>query len=144
LTLQASYLARHDIQLSPGGDTIREAGTYSQYSSALPHWRSLAHLDFDRGPWHLSYSNQLIGGYVECNLVFFEDGVYCRRVNEVLYHDVEAAFTIRSALTLRLGVTNLTNVQPPFLNFGTDANTDTSIYRLIGRTLFASVRYQLH
>jgi iron complex outermembrane receptor protein len=144
LTVQASYLARHDTQLFPGGDITREAGTYSPYSSALPHWRSLAHVDFDRGPWHLSYSNQFVGGYGECNFVDFQSAQYCRRVESVLYHDIETALTVRDALTLRFGVTNFTNVQPPFLNFGTDANTDTSIYRLLGRTFFAALRYQLY
>jgi iron complex outermembrane receptor protein len=144
LSVRASYLRRHDAQLFHGGDTVREAGTYSSYASALPHWRSLAHVDFDRGPWHLSYSNQWIGGYTECGLVFFIEGRYCRSVEGVFYHDVEAALTIRTSLTLRLGVTNLTDRQPPFLDFGTDANTDTSIYRLLGRTFFAGVRYRLH
>jgi iron complex outermembrane receptor protein len=144
LSIQASYLARHDTQLFPGGDIIREAGTYSTYAAALPRWRSLAHVDFDRGPWHFSYSNQWIGGYTECNFVNFQDGEYCRRVDDVFYQDVEAALTIRTSLTLRLGVNNLTNQQPPFLNFGTDANTDTSTYRLLGRTFFVAVRYKMN
>jgi iron complex outermembrane receptor protein len=144
LAMQASYLARHDTQLFPGGDTTREAGTYSTYAAALPHWRSLAHVDFDRGPWHFSYSNQWIGGYAECNYVDFQDGKYCRRVDHVFYHDAEAALTLRTSFTFRFGVNNFTNQQPPFLVFGTDANTDTSIYRLLGRTYFVAVRYKLN
>jgi outer membrane receptor protein involved in Fe transport len=77
-------------------------------------------------------------------LVFLTGTEYCRSVEGAFYHDVEAALAIRTSLTLRLGVTNLTDRQPPFLAYGTDANTDTSIYRLLGRTLFAGVRYQLH
>lgn len=144
LSIQASYLARHDTQLFPGGDTTLEAGTYSTSAAALPHWRSLAHVDFDRGPWHFSYSNQWIGGYIECGLVEFQHGEYCRRVENVFYQDMEAALTIRPSLTLRLGVDNLTNKQPPFLNFGTDANTDTSTYRLLGRTFFIAVRCKMN
>jgi len=139
LSVQTSYMARNDTQLYPGGPTIHEAGTLD-----LPHWRSLAHLDFDRGPWHLSYSTQWIGGYTECYFVDFQDSPYCRRVENVFYHDVEAGLTFRSALTLRLGVNNLTDRQPPYRNFGSDANTDPSAYRLLGRTLFAALRYQLH
>ncbi len=139
LSVQTSYLARNDTQLYPGGPTIHEAGTLD-----LPRWRSLAHLDLDRGPWHSSYSTQWIGGYNECYFVFFQVSPYCRRVENVFYHDVEAGLTFRSALTLRLGVNNLTDRQPPYLNFGSDANTDPSAYRLLGRTLFAALRYQLH
>jgi iron complex outermembrane receptor protein len=143
LSIQASYLARHDTQLFPGGETTPEAGTYSASAAALPRWRSLAHVDFDRGPWHFSYSNQWIGGYAECGYVFFQQVQYCRRVDDVFYQDVEAALTIRNSLTLRLGVNNLTNQQPPFLNVN-GANTDTSTYRLLGRTFFVAVRYKIN
>jgi outer membrane receptor protein involved in Fe transport len=143
-SLQASYLAQHDTQLFPGSTTIHEAGTYSGYAQALPRWRSLAHLDFDRGPWHLSYSVQWIGGYQECNFVDFQDDPFCRPVENVFYHDVEAGFTPWPAFTARFGVNNLTDRQPPFLNFGNEANTDTTTYRLLGRTFFAALRYQFH
>jgi outer membrane receptor protein involved in Fe transport len=43
-----------------------------------------------------------------------------------------------------LAVANLTDRQPPYLNFGNEANTGTSTYPLLGRTLFAALRYQLH
>jgi len=143
LSVMASFLARHDTQLFPGTPAVHEAGTYSPYASALPRWRSLAHVDYDRGHWHASYSTQWIGGYTECGDVEFQDYPYCRRVENVFYHDVEVGYTILSGLRLRLGTTNLTNRQPPFLNFGNEANSDTTTYRLLGRTLFAAVRYQL-
>ena len=85
---------------------------------------------------------QFIGSYNECNYVDFQDDPYCHRVQSVWYHDAEAAFSVRSGPTFRLGVTNLTNRQPPFLNFGPDANTEPSTYRLLGRTVFASIRYR--
>jgi outer membrane receptor protein involved in Fe transport len=141
--VQTSYLARHDTQLFPGGTVTPEAGTFSQLGQALPRWRSLTHVDFDRGSWHLSYSTQWIGGYSECSFVEFQDDPYCRRVTGVLYQDIEAAFVLRNALTLRFGINNLTNRQPPFLNFGNEANTDTLTYRLLGRTIFAGIRYQV-
>jgi iron complex outermembrane recepter protein len=141
--VQTSYLARHDTQLFPGGTVTHEAGTFSELGQALPRWRSLTHVDFDRGSWHLSYSTQWIGGYAECNFVEFQDDPYCRRVTGVLYQDTEAAFVLRNALTLRLGINNVTNRQPPFLNFGNEANTDTITYRLLGRTIFAGIRYRL-
>jgi iron complex outermembrane receptor protein len=143
LGVMASFLARHDTELFAGSTTIHEAGTYSPYASALLRWRSLAHLDYDRGPWHASYSTQWIGGYTECKVVGFQNDPDCRRVDNVFYHDVEAAYTIFSGLMFRLGVRNLTDRQPPFLNFGNEANTDTTTYRLLGRNLFAAVRYQL-
>jgi len=121
----------------------RESGTYSTYSAALPRWRSLAHVDADRGRWHASYSAQWLGGYRECGSLADLEGTYCRAVGSVLYHDVDAAVRFGSTVTANAGVSNLTNRIPPFLNFGTDANTDTSTYRLLGRTYFLSLRYTM-
>jgi iron complex outermembrane receptor protein len=139
IKIDTSYLARHDLQLFPGSPILAEAGTYSQYEQALPRWRSLAHLDLDRKWLHLSYSTQWLGGYGECNSVYFSDQIYCRRVPNVFYHDAEAAVSLRALVTLRFGINNIGNRQPPFLNFGNEANTDTSTYRLLGRTFFASL-----
>lgn len=143
IALQASYLARHDTQFLPGESVLHEAGTYSNYAFALPRWRSLAHVDYIWGRFSLSYANQWVGGYQECNEVDFQYTPYCRRVAGVLYHDVSAGSTVLGTIHLRAGVSNLTNRLPPFLNFGNDANTDTTTYRLLGRTLFAALSYQL-
>src|SRR6202012_3790460 len=51
---------------------------------------------------------------------------------------VAAAISPVAFITLRFGINNIGNRQPPFLNFGNDANTDTSTYRLLGRTFSAS------
>jgi len=46
---------------------------------------------------------------------------------------------LRTLVTLRFGINNIGNRQPPLLNFGNEANTDTSKYRLLGRSFFASL-----
>jgi outer membrane receptor protein involved in Fe transport len=140
LVVQATYLARFDSQVVTGGITDAKAGGY-----ALPHWRGLWHVDYERGPWSASYAAQWIGGFHECGVIQDDAGDdLCRRISSVVYHDFEAAFSWHSALSVRLGVSNITDVQPPYLNFGNDANTDTSIYRLLGRTFYAALRWQLH
>jgi outer membrane receptor protein involved in Fe transport len=129
--------------LFAGGATQSLAGTYSNYASALPRWRGLGHLDGDRGPWHVGYSVQWIGSYAECGYVAFSSDQYCRHVAQALYHDMDVVFKVTPLLTLHGGISNLTDRQPPFINIGPDANTDPSVYRTLGRTWFASVRYQL-
>jgi outer membrane receptor protein involved in Fe transport len=43
---------------------------------------------------------------------------------------------------LQVGVTNLTNEDPPFVDTG-DGNTQVATYRLLGRTYFAGIRYRI-
>jgi outer membrane receptor protein involved in Fe transport len=44
-------------------------------------------------------------------------------------------------LTLRVGITNVLDEQPPILPIGDDANTDGSTYNLLGRTFWLSMNY---
>lgn len=114
-----------------------EAGSLS-----LPHWRALRHVDWNRGPWNASYSLQYIGGYRDCST--FNDGsFYCNSVAGIAYHDVAVGYRLPVGVDLRFAVTNLLNTDPPFVNFGTNANTDGATYRLLGRSYFLGFRYAM-
>jgi outer membrane receptor protein involved in Fe transport len=100
---------------SPGSEPFIGAGTLS-----LPHWRALGHADWQRGPWSAGYQVQYIGGY----------------------RDLSAGYALPFGLQLRAAVTNLFDTNPPFVNFGTNANTDAATYRLLGRGYVFGLRYR--
>jgi len=137
--LLVTNLASVRTRLFDGGTTeFDRAGFY--FDAALPKWRALGGVDWQRDRWTASYNLQWIGDFTNCSLV--DDGEYCARVDHVLYHDVEAGFEAFTRLTLRFGVNNLTDEQPPFVNTS-DANTDTATYRLLGRLWFVQFEYDL-
>jgi outer membrane receptor protein involved in Fe transport len=45
-------------------------------------------------------------------------------------------------VTVRAGITNVTDEDPPYLNVSPD-NTDAATYRLLGRSYFLELRYQV-
>ncbi len=102
----------------------------------------MAHVDLETGHWRFSYQAQWIGGYAECGPVDFQDVPFCRQVAGVVYHDAEAGYSFGKAVRVRVGVTNITGRQPPFLNF-TELNTHTTTYRMLGRTAFDALHCQL-
>jgi outer membrane receptor protein involved in Fe transport len=62
------------------------------------------------------------------------DGTYIQKIDSQLYHDLVASYTYEPTNTrVSLGVTNLTDEEPPFIEVGFNANTDPSTYRLFGR-----------
>ena len=62
------------------------------------------------------------------------DGTYIQKIDAQLYHDIVASYTFEETGThVALGVTNLTDEEPPFIEIGFNANTDPSTYRLFGR-----------
>jgi hypothetical protein len=60
--------------------------------------------------------------------------IYIQKVDSILYHDLVANYTFeRTGTNIAVGVTNLTDEEPPFLDIGFNATTDPSTYRLFGR-----------
>ena len=140
--LLTTYLARRDQQPFDGAAIVHDAGSFDAGRfKAYPHWRALGHVDWQRGPWQLSYALQYIGGYTE--EVLLDDGPFRHPIPTVTYHDVECGYALTSGTRLRVGVNNLTDEDPPFVDTNVAANTDVATYRLLGRTYFVDVRLQL-
>jgi outer membrane receptor protein involved in Fe transport len=142
-TLLATYLDRWDTRL-PGGELHSYAGRFD--AGARPHWRASGHIDWRSGPWMASYAAEYIGSYSErvnpWPLFGIEFEPFDRRVDPVLYHDIEAGFTFDSGVAVRAAITNVTDEDPPYLNIA-PANTDVATYRLLGRSYFLELRYQV-
>ena len=109
-------------------------------AGARPRWRASGHIDWHSGPWIASYAVEYIGSYSE-TVSDWQDffGIafdpFVRRVDPVLYHDLEAGFKFDAGVSVRAAITNVTDEDPPYLNVA-PANTDPATYRMLGRTYF--------
>ena len=142
-SLLATYLDRWDRQPFPDGEVHSYAGNFD--AGARPRWRASGHIDWRSGPWLASYAAEYIGSYterVQSWALFHEFEPFDRRVDPVLYHDIETGFKFDSGVTVRAAVTNVTDEDPPYLNIA-PANTDAATYRLLGRSYFLELRYQV-
>jgi outer membrane cobalamin receptor len=143
-SLLATYLDRWDKQPYPGGEVRSYAGTFD--SGARPRWRAAGHFDWHSGPWTASYAAEYIGSYSETVSDWGGFGYWFepfdRRVEPVLYHDIQAGIEFGSGITMRAAITNVTDEDPPYINIG-PANTDVATYRLLGRSYFLELRYQV-
>ena len=141
--LSATYLARRDTQAYAEGATTRGAGQFVDFSLAFPHWRGNAYIEARRPRWHVSYSLQYIGPYTGCG----DGGQYladtdCYGIASRVYHDVEGGWNVHGGLEVQIGITNLTDAMPPFVD-NSNGNTVSATYRLLGRTYFAGIRYRI-
>ncbi len=142
--LLATYLDRWDRQPFLDGEVYSYAGSFD--AGARPRWRASGHIDWHSGPWMASYAAEYIGSYSELVEPWGNFGIdfepFDRRVDPVLYHDIEAGFKFDSGVTVRAAITNVTDEDPPYLNIA-PANTDVATYRLLGRSYFLELRYQV-
>jgi outer membrane receptor protein involved in Fe transport len=147
--LRGSYLDRWKEQPFLDGTLYDYAGRIE--GGAMPRWRGMGTVDWTSGRWVLGYSAEYIGSYsqpVEPLLLQyaikqwgspFES--YRRRIEPMLYHDLEGRYEFDNGMTVRAAITNLTDEDPPFVNMAGQANTDAGTYRLLGRTFFLELRY---
>ncbi|MCM2311073.1 MAG: TonB-dependent receptor [Steroidobacteraceae bacterium] len=143
--LMTTYLARHELKSFAESATLETAGT-RDFFEAYPEWRGLAHVAYAAGPWSASWQVQYIGELEECEeSAFLPADAFqgCRTIDDVWYHDLQFAWQFDHGFAVTLSVLNLTDVDPPRVNFNAAANTDPATYRLLGRTYFAAVRYRL-
>ncbi len=66
---------------------------------------------------------------------------YTQNVDSFMYHDLVVNYTLDNFGTTRLtlGVTNVTDEEPPFIDPGFNASTDPSTYRVFGRGYFVRI-----
>ena len=145
--VQATYLDRWDDQYFPDEPVSHWAGKAGV--GALPRWQALGSIDWSHGRWLASYAAEYIGSYTErvepaVRLVFAPlFAPHSRRIDAVLYHDVEAGFEFDAGFALRAVISNVLDEDPPYVNGGSIANTDEATYRLLGRSFFVEIRYRL-
>ena len=125
-----SYLKNYDVRPFLGADEIRYAGKITGGRGSYTQWRSFGSLTLARGPWSGSYSVQYIGSADDINV---ERGDIGDRAPSVSYHNAQVKYALSESLALSMGVDNLFDKSPPFIQSWTDANTDTMTYDLLGR-----------
>jgi iron complex outermembrane receptor protein len=60
----------------------------------------------------------------------------------VTYHSVEGSLRLGEKLTVRAGVNNLFDKDPPYYTDPIDQNTDPFTYDLLGRRFFVKASYE--
>ena len=137
-----SYLDQFDIDFVGARSTLEWAGTISNGeggNGSYTQWRSSLRLGIDRERWGASYLVNYIG---DAESQFQRIGATAPRVPSVTYHSVEGSLRVSEKLTLRAGVNNLFDKDPPYYTDPIDQNTDPFTYDLLGRRFFVKASYQ--
>jgi outer membrane receptor protein involved in Fe transport len=63
-------------------------------------------------------------------------------IDSYLYHDISASYNFENGTKVSVGVNNLTDEKPPYIESAFNGNTDESNYRLFGRSWFAKLTHK--
>lgn len=137
--LDVSYLKEYSVRPYVGADLIEYAGKITGGRGSFANWRGLGTFGLAGDRWSGNYVMQYIGGADDINA---SPGAIGSTVGSHVYHNVQAQYSLTSALSLSLGVDNLFDKSAPYIQSWTDANTDTMTYDLLGRRWNARVSYR--
>ena len=98
-------------------------------------------MNYSIGYYRNDFSVRYLGEYIsdlQADVSFLSD--YIQDVPSQLYHDLIVGYDIQSTGTrFAAGITNFTDEAPPYIDFGFNASTDPSTYRLFGRGYYVRI-----
>ncbi|GAA4712183.1 TonB-dependent receptor [Sphingomonas lutea] len=159
LNLSGTRLLKSTLQLNANVDPIRCGGAFGGacgftiLGAAQPQWKLYNRVTWSRRPFTLSLRHRYFSGTVNGRLRYAEalgatppSNIPGRalRLEERNYFDASIGFALPRTFDLTFGVNNLTNRKPSLL--GTNqiqANTDPSLYDVIGRRFFVTLAAKL-
>lgn len=137
--LNMTYLDEYTVEPFAGAQPIEYAGHITGGSGSYARLRSDAAITMGTDTWQANYNIRMIGSANDINA---SPGDIGARAPNVFYHDLQGVYFFTDNWSLTVGANNLFDKQAPYIQSWTDANTDTMTYDLMGRKLYAKVRYE--
>jgi outer membrane receptor protein involved in Fe transport len=120
--------------------------------TAVPEWKLYNSLAWSHGPatmmlrhrWFSAtrdYRELVRAAFALPEIVLAGEG---RRLESRHYFDLAASVSLNDRFMLTLGVNNLTDRPPAVTGNGVQANTDPSLYDVLGRRFFVALNLRLH
>jgi iron complex outermembrane receptor protein len=141
LNFVSTYVNNFERQETPGDIWLDFVGTIGDnVGEALPDWKASL-----TGVWNYAgFSTMLRMRYLPA--MDLADKVISGSTDpgpgSVTYLDLSTRWQVTDALSLRLGIENLTNEDPQLFSPDVDSGTDPSTYDVIGRRYFMTATYK--
>lgn len=139
--LNASLIWTHLLDRSfvrfAGQDVDNLVGRF--VGSSFPKDKFNYSLGMNKGIFGLTYRGEYISGQTNEPAFqrFLEDPEYLQTIGSKLFHDITVDMELEDqGARISAGVTNFTNVAPPFIDGGNGPSSDPSTYRNFGRGFF--------
>jgi len=137
-TLNLSKLNEFEESATLSDGTVRvENKVGNAYlREAFPEWRGRFTSNYKKDAWSLNYNLRYIGDTEE---IVQEQQ---RHIGSVLYHNAYVNYAFDDAISVKLGMNNIGNKQPPSSLTNPNINYDQNTYNPIGRFTYIQLSYQ--
>jgi iron complex outermembrane recepter protein len=138
LSLNMSKLTKLEVvsTLSDGSTLIEDKVGLAALRETYPTWRGLFSLNWSSANWSASYNARYIGDTNE--LVDDEQ----RHIGAVVYNNISASYAFDSGPSIKVGINNIGDKQPPSSLTNPNINFDQNTYNAVGRFVYAQITYE--
>lgn len=140
LNLVVTKLDNFEKQARPGAAFLQNAGTIGADLSggAYPEWKSAMSGTYSVGPAKVTLRWRHIDGMTDFRSVPVFSPTAVNTPKYDLF-DLTGSWTFDERVTMRAGINNLGDQEPPFYTSYSNSNTDPSTYDVLGRRFFVGV-----
>lgn len=124
--------------VDPVDDFVGTIGALT--GQAKPEWRFTLNTNYTVNDLSLNLATRYIQDMVHRNTVLGGSPVTNTGVNSTWYLDLNGTYALTDWVQLRAGVNNLLDQEPRLYTPNVQANTDPSLYDVIGRSAFVGVK----
>jgi iron complex outermembrane receptor protein len=114
-------------------DLVGTAASRESY----PEWRGSISANWKQNDWFAAYSARYIGETTE--MVSDEP----RNISAITYHNISGGYHLDNGLTVKLGINNIADKQPPSSLTNTNINYDQNTYNSVGRFFYVQLNYKM-
>lgn len=123
--------------LVDGSILVEDKTGTSANRESYPDWRGLLRAQWSRNQWAANYSARYIGSTVETV------GGTPRGIPSVTYHNVAGIYRFNDEISVRVGIDNVADKQPPESLANTNINFDQNTYNPAGRFTYVQLTYDM-
>ncbi|SHH27537.1 TonB-dependent receptor [Ferrimonas marina] len=134
LGLDTTHLLEYEVTVLD--DTTDYAGIITGGSGSYAEWKSNFTVDVGADDWGVAYMARYISGMDSFACIQDPTACYAPTTPSVVYHDLSGKYHLSESITLRAGINNLLDEEPPYYTGNTDSNTDPYTYDTLGRFFY--------
>jgi outer membrane receptor protein involved in Fe transport len=139
--LVATWVEKFTSQTTSVDPVNDFAGTIgSGTGSSTPEWKLSLNTNYSNDDLSLNLNARYIADMVHANTVTGGSSVTNTGVDSTWYLDLNGTYNLTDNVELRGGINNLLDQEPRLYTPNVQANTDPSLYDVIGRSAFVGVK----
>ncbi|WP_336957709.1 TonB-dependent receptor [Sphingobium aquiterrae] len=137
--IDATYMSSYTLSPAPNQPAVERIGTYTTAIGTLPRWKGNARLTWSLDDLTVSYGVRYVGG-VRNDASLLVNGVHLT-ADDYMQHDISVNYDFAAAKAkLTLGVENIGDAMPPFLEGNYANGFDNLIFNSRGRFFYVRVQ----